>query len=78
MSFTNVSQPPQWIKQCCGIERAQARKAVAQENHSLYALLSFLRLEVEKWRSSEQGSVGISQNCQLFGGDTDLSDSSYL
>lgn len=39
------------IKQCCGIERAQVRKAVAQENHSLYALRAFLRLEVEKLRT---------------------------
>jgi len=50
MSVTHVSQPSQGIKQCCDIERAQVRKAVAQENHSLYALLAFLRLEVEKLR----------------------------
>jgi putative transposase len=41
-------RPPQGIKQCCGIERAQVQKVVTQENHSLYALLAFLRLEVEK------------------------------
>jgi hypothetical protein len=39
------------IKQCCGIERAQIRKAVAQKNHFLYALRAFLRLEVHKRRT---------------------------
>jgi len=39
------------IKQCCGIERAQVRKAVAQKNHFLYALRAFLRLEVHKLRT---------------------------
>jgi hypothetical protein len=39
------------IKQCCGIERAQIRKAVAQKNHFLYALRAFLRLEVHKLRT---------------------------
>jgi hypothetical protein len=36
------------IKQCCGIEQAQVRKAVAQKNHFLYALRAFLRLEMHK------------------------------
>jgi hypothetical protein len=39
------------IKQCCGIERAQVRKAVAQKNHFLYALRAFLRLETHKLRT---------------------------
>ncbi|GFP30210.1 putative transposase, partial [Candidatus Hakubella thermalkaliphila] len=39
------------IKQCCGIERAQVRKAVAQKNHFLYALRAFLRLEIHKLRT---------------------------
>jgi hypothetical protein len=39
------------IKQCCGIERAQVRRTVAQKNHFLYALRAFLRLEVHKWRT---------------------------
>jgi hypothetical protein len=39
------------IKQCCGIERAQIRKAVVQKNHLLYALRAFLRLEVHKLRT---------------------------
>ncbi|MBT9132326.1 MAG: hypothetical protein DDT33_00840 [Firmicutes bacterium] len=39
------------IKQCCGIERAQVRKAVAQKNHFLYALRAFLRLEMHKLRT---------------------------
>jgi len=39
------------LKQCCGLERAQVRKAVAQRNHFLYALRAFLRLEVHKLRT---------------------------
>lgn len=39
------------IKQCCGLERAQVRKAVAQKNHFLYAVRAFLRLEMHKLRS---------------------------
>jgi hypothetical protein len=39
------------IKQCCGLERAQVRKAVAQKNHLLYALRAFLRLERHKSRT---------------------------
>jgi hypothetical protein len=39
------------IKQCCGIEQAQVRKAVAQRNHFLYALRAFLRLEMHKLRT---------------------------
>jgi hypothetical protein len=33
------------IKQCCGIEKAQVRSAVAQRNHISLALRAFLRLE---------------------------------
>jgi hypothetical protein len=33
------------IKQCCGIEKAQVRSAVAQRNHITLALRAFLRLE---------------------------------
>lgn len=33
------------IKQCCGIEKAQVRSAVAQRNHIALALRAFLRLE---------------------------------
>jgi hypothetical protein len=39
------------IKQCCGLERAQVRKTVAQKNHFLYALRAFLRLEMHKLRT---------------------------
>ena len=34
------------LKQCCGVERAQVRKAVAILNHLLLSLRAFLRLEV--------------------------------
>jgi putative transposase len=33
------------IKQCCGIEKAQVRSAIAQRNHISLALRAFLRLE---------------------------------
>lgn len=36
------------IKQCCGIERAQVRKADAQKRHLLLALRAFLRLEAHR------------------------------
>jgi hypothetical protein len=36
------------IKQCCGIEKAQARKENAQRAHILLSLRAFLRLEVNR------------------------------
>jgi len=36
------------LKQCCGIERAQVRKAIAQHNHILLALRAFVRLELNR------------------------------
>jgi len=39
------------LKQCCGAERAQVRKAVAIIKHLLLALRAFLRLEVYRWRT---------------------------
>ena len=36
------------IKQCCGIERAQVRKADAQRRHFLLSLRAFLRLEAHR------------------------------
>ena len=36
------------IKQFCGVERAQHRKAVAQRNHISFALRAFLRLELHR------------------------------
>jgi hypothetical protein len=39
------------IKQYCGIEQAQVRKAVAQKNHFLYALRAFLGWEMHKLRT---------------------------
>jgi putative transposase len=36
------------LKQCCGIERAQVRKAQAQRNHILFALRAFVRLELHR------------------------------
>jgi hypothetical protein len=48
------------IKQCCGIKRAQVRKAVAQRNHFLYALRAFLRLEMHKLRTGVWNEAKIS------------------
>ncbi len=39
------------IKQCCGIERARHRSAVAQRNHIGLALRAFLRLESHRLRT---------------------------
>lgn len=38
------------LKQCCGVERAHVRKAVAQHNHILLAVRAFVRLEVHRLR----------------------------
>jgi hypothetical protein len=39
------------LKQCCGVEKAQVRKAVAVMRHLLLALRAFLRLEVYRLRT---------------------------
>jgi len=39
------------IKQFCGVERAQHRKAVAQRNHIGFALRAFLRLECHRLKT---------------------------
>lgn len=39
------------LKQCCGIERAQARGERAQRNHLVLSLRAFLRLEANRLRS---------------------------
>lgn len=39
------------LKQCCGIERSQARRERAQRNHLGLALRAFLRLEANRLRS---------------------------
>lgn len=41
------------IKQCCGIERAQVRKADAQKRHLLLALRAFLRLEAHRKKTKQ-------------------------
>ncbi len=39
------------LKQCCGIERAHVRKAIAQRNLILFAVRAFVRLEVHRLRT---------------------------
>jgi putative transposase len=39
------------LKQCCGVEKAQVRGAVAQLNHLAYSIRAFIRLEVNRLRS---------------------------
>lgn len=39
------------LKQCCGVEQAQVRKAVAMLNHLLLALRAFLRLELYRLKT---------------------------
>lgn len=36
------------LKQCCGVERAQVRKAAGQRAHILFAVRAFVRLEVHR------------------------------
>lgn len=36
------------LKQCCGVERAQVRKAAAQAQHILLAVRAFVRLEIHR------------------------------
>ena len=39
------------IKQCCGVEKAQARSARAQMNHIALSIRAFVRLEVHRLRT---------------------------
>lgn len=39
------------LKQFCGVERAQHRRAIAQRNHIFFALRAFLRLESHRQRT---------------------------
>ncbi len=39
------------LKQCCGVERAQVRKADAQRRHILLSLRAFVRLEANRLQS---------------------------
>jgi len=39
------------LKQCCGVEKAQVRKAVAMLNHLLLAIRAFLRLEAYRLKT---------------------------
>ena len=41
----------QGLKQCCGVEKAQVRGAVAQLNHLAYSIRAFIRLEVNRLRT---------------------------
>jgi len=46
---------PRGLKPCCGVEKAQVRKAVAIMRHLLLALRAFLRLEVYRLRTRVSG-----------------------
>ena len=39
------------LKQCCGVENAQARSARAQVNHISFSIRAFVRLEVHRLRT---------------------------
>jgi putative transposase len=43
------------LKQCCGVERAQVRKAVSIPRHLLLAFRAFLRLEAYRLRAGVSG-----------------------
>ena len=44
------------LKQCCAVERCQARSERAQRNHILFSLRAFVRLE---WQRLETAAVGM-------------------
>jgi hypothetical protein len=39
------------LKQCCGVEKCQSRKAKAQRTHILLSIRAFLRLESYSWNT---------------------------
>ena len=43
----------QALKQCCAVEKCQARSAVAQKNHILFSLRAFVQLEVARLRTGK-------------------------
>ena len=43
------------LKQCCGIERAQVRKAAAQKCHILLSLRAYVRLEPNRLKTGASG-----------------------
>jgi putative transposase len=45
------------LKRCCGVERAQVRKAVAIWGPLLLALRAFLRLEVHRLRTGAKAAI---------------------
>ena len=44
----SIEQYHRGLKQCCGVEKCQARKGEAQRNHIRMAIQAFLRLEVHR------------------------------
>lgn len=43
------------LKQCCGVERAQVRKAEAQKCHILLSLRAYVRLEANRLKTGMSG-----------------------
>ena len=43
------------LKQCCGVERAQVRKAEAQKYHILLSLRAYVRLEANRLKTGVSG-----------------------
>ena len=41
----------QGLKQCCGVERAQARSARVRVNHTSFSIRAVVRLEVHRLRT---------------------------
>jgi putative transposase len=41
------------LKQCCAVEKCQARSAAAQKNHIVFSLRAFVRLEVKRWETGK-------------------------
>lgn len=41
------------LKQCCAVEKCQDRYALAQKNHTVFSLGTFVRLEVARHRTGK-------------------------
>ena len=46
-----IEQYHRGLKQCCGVEKRQARKAQSQRSHIGMAIQAFVRLEIQRLRS---------------------------
>lgn len=63
------------LKQCCGVEKCQARKAESQKNHIGISIRAFLRLEVHRLRTGVSWYQAVSDIIRLPSSNTWLNPS---